>query len=254
MNKSIYTHRPNSFGNLLRKELQAWWGTPTWIIQTMLWLLITAGMTVMAMLSGANAPLEVEPLKAGLGLFGMSQGLFGTIGLIVLTHNSLLGEIERGSAAWVLTKPTSRAEFFLAKFAAHALGVGVSIVLAAGLAVFAFVRAQGHEISILSFVQALGLVFLYQLMYLALTLTLSVWVRTTAAGVGLGIGLLFVGLQIAQQLPPQVLASLPIGAPFMFSSVALGEWAPSAALLAGTLMLIGFLLSLGIWLFKRKEL
>ena len=109
----------------------------------------------------ARRNLWVMLATGALGLFALALGLFGAwqgaalkadvltltaaslatlsvylIPLIALlmSYDSLAGEVERGSLALTLATPVRRWEVFVGKFAAQAAAVGLAIVMAFGLA------------------------------------------------------------------------------------------------------------------------
>ena len=81
---------------------------------------------------GAALKADVLTLTAA-SLATLSVYLIPLIALL-MSYDSLAGEVERGSLALTLATPVRRWEVFVGKFAAQAAAVGLAIVMAFGLA------------------------------------------------------------------------------------------------------------------------
>ena len=51
------------------------------------------------------------------------------IGVIVTVQGAIVGEKELGTAAWVISKPVSRASFIVAKLVGHGVGFLVTALV-----------------------------------------------------------------------------------------------------------------------------
>ena len=92
--------RWRGFGNLLRKELGAWWRTRTWIIHMAVYLLIVNGLTALDAWDTKQAGGEVGEL---FGSFFAFHALFVMAGVIISAQGSIVGERQDGTAAWILS-------------------------------------------------------------------------------------------------------------------------------------------------------
>jgi ABC-2 type transport system permease protein len=93
------------FGNLLRKDLQQWFGTRTWIRQGLMWSLILGGMTYLVISESTAGP--EENLVAAINLYSIMGSIFASIVIVIFSSGTIIGERERGTAEWVLSKPVS---------------------------------------------------------------------------------------------------------------------------------------------------
>ena len=129
------------FGILLGKELLESWRT--------LRLPVVAGVLL---LSGFLSPLlakftpEIIRAVGGDQLGGLTMPIptvvdsvgqllknaaqFGALAAVLLSMSAVAGEVERGTAAFLLVKPATRAAFLAAKLASIGVTLGVGTLLA----------------------------------------------------------------------------------------------------------------------------
>ena len=176
---------------------------------------------------------------------------FGVLLAVLLAMGALAQEKERGTAAMVLSKPVSRANFLLGKFVALTLVFGLCLALA-GLACYYYTIALFKGIGGARFVEMNLLLALFVEFYLAVTLLGSTIVRSQVVAGGLGLGAIFV---------VAILGALPRLGEYM--PTALLEWA--RALMVGSgepawgavaVSLGGIVVCLGaaLMVFERQEL
>ena len=110
--------------NMLRAELGKWFRTNTWWFQGLLWIAIINGI-----LAGVLWSDEGIDAFGAAAFFSLFMGLFPSIAIIIIMQDSIVGEKESGTAAWVLSKPVSRSAFVISKLVANLLGVLVTMVL-----------------------------------------------------------------------------------------------------------------------------
>ena len=70
--------------------------------------------------------------------------MFPAIAVIIIMKDTLVGEKQSGTAAWVLSKPVSRPAFILSKLAANSIGVLATIVILPGVVAFILYRLRGR--------------------------------------------------------------------------------------------------------------
>jgi ABC-2 type transport system permease protein len=120
------------FSNLLRKDFGEWWGTRAWRIHVIIWTLLINGIV----LAVVNVPAEADqgapaqdPITTGVMLFTIMTALCTGIGIIIVMQGTIIDEKKSGTAAWVLSKPVSRAGFILSKFIANAASAFVIMIV-----------------------------------------------------------------------------------------------------------------------------
>lgn len=204
----------SGFGNILGKELSDWFGTRRWWVQSLVWLIIlnvglaiilfvlpnqeASAMHMNAAASGSAADLY----QSGLAMFFNTLAMLGSIGIIVLTQDEIIQEKQSGTAAWILTKPVSRASFILSKVLSNAVGASIFILaipaLAAYLEIFA---ATGFTIPLLPYIEALAVMLLTFTFYIALSLMLGTFFQHRGPILAGTFGVLLGGMILAQFWP-----------------------------------------------------
>jgi ABC-2 type transport system permease protein len=266
--------RWQGFGNLLRKENRLWWRTSRWWVQTLLWLAIGNGILFMVIgiapkmenppgqdsNAQAGAPQQSLDLL-GLTVFLKMAGIATAIGVVVLAQDTLIGEKQSGTAAWVLSKPVSRSAFILSKVISHSFGILITMVVAQGsiayLIIFLITRTA---FPILAYAGALGMLFLSLLFWLALTVMLSA--LSNMRGLAIGLPLFFLlGYTIFVEIAPWTAEFMPWGLtsaispaqPALAVSLVLGQ--PIPTLMPLISILVGYLIftMIAIWRFQKEE-
>jgi ABC-2 type transport system permease protein len=240
-------------GNLVRKELGQWWATRMWWVQLLVWLVLLNGTTTMVMLDSGMAPdaLVNEAVQTFLLVGATAIG----IGVVLTIQGAVVGEKELGTAAWVMSKPVSRASFVFAKLIAHSVGFLVTALL---IPAIVFVVQAWFLLPVLDYVQfslAVAVVALSVLFYVVLTIGLGCTFKGRGPVAGIGIGLILVGQFFKGMLPlPMVLFT-----PWLLGDVA-GSFAlasppdfnrmiPIIITAVATLLLI----YVAVWRFGREE-
>jgi ABC-2 type transport system permease protein len=179
-------------------------------------------------------------------------GQVGVLAAVLLTMGLVATEKERGTAAFVLTKPADRGAFLLAKFVAVALTLLVGMALG-GAAAWAYTAMLFEPVPLGGWVAMCVLLWVSFLVYEAVTFLGSTLARSVLPAAGLGIAFLLV---------LGVLSGLPTIGPWMPASLT----APAAALALGkdpgnllgplaTSLAAIVLAFLASWLlFRRQEL
>ena len=242
------------FGNMLQKELSQYWGTRTWWVQILLWVLIINGITTIVM--STEGIYNTGILEFGMPVFTGLATVAVAIGTITGVQNAIVGEKQLGTAAWVLSKPTSRTAFLLAKMLSYMVGFWVTAIIIPGVVFYLETRfIFDAPVPILSFMSALAVIELIQLFYLSLTLMLGTLTSSRGAIAGTGIGLLLGGAALTQLVPPPYLVTTPWLLPDIASGLALGQPLPSIWLIpiVATAMEVIIMMAVTFIRFQKEE-
>lgn len=246
--------RLGGFGNMFRKELGQWWGTRTWWVQTLIWVLILNGVSTIVMLTEGTGTGELfqEVVQTFLP---MSVGAIG-LGTVITVQGAIVGEKQLGTAAWVMSKPASRAAFILAKILAYAIGYGVTAILIPSTIFYITIQQLVPvPLHLTPFLAGVGVVVLSQLFYLTLTLMLGALFDTRGPIAGIGIAFIMTGLLLKGFIPFQVLIVTPWPLPDVSAGLALGVGLPSIwpVPIIATGVWIIIMTAVALWRFGREE-
>jgi len=246
--------RLGGFGNMFRKELGQWFGTRTWWVQTLIWALILNGVSTIVMLTEGTSPAELfqEVVQTFLP---MSVGAIG-IGTVITVQGTIVGEKQLGTAAWVMSKPASRAAFILAKIVAYAIGYGITAILIPSTIFYITIqKLVPLPLPLTSFLAGMGVVVLSQLFYLTLTIMLGTLFDTRGPIAGIGIAFIMTGLLLKGFIPMQVLIATPWPLPDIAGGLALGSDLPSVwpVPILATAIWIVVMVAVALWRFEREE-
>jgi ABC-2 type transport system permease protein len=225
-----------------------------WWVQTLIWVVLLNGVATVIMLQ-AGMPTEelvTEAVQTFLQMGAMTIG----IGVVLTIQGAVVGEKELGTAAWVMSKPASRASFVLAKLIANSVGFLATALLIPSL-IFV-VQAQlmlPVSLDYGPFALAVGIVALSVLFYVVLTIALGCMFKGRGPLAGLGIGLVLVGQFFKGMLPlPLVMAT-----PWLLGDVAtsfalasppeFNRMVPIIVTAAAAVALV----CVAIWRFQREE-
>jgi ABC-2 type transport system permease protein len=176
----------------------------------------------------------------------------GAIAGVVLAMGSVATERAAGTAAFVLSKPISRATFVWAKFVALAMILGLATSLAV-IASWLYVALLFERQSILEWAQLWLLAWLSALVYGAITLAASSTVRSPVGAAAIGFTA-FAALSLASTVVT-LNPWLPTGLAEVAQAIVLGEVGPdvdpgrTVAVAIGTIVAA---LAFG-WLRLRRE-
>jgi len=181
-----------------------------------------------------------------------NTGQLGVLIAILVTMGSVATEKERGTAAFLLTKPIGRGAFVAAKVVAIGALLAVALGVAGALC-WIYTAILFEPLPVAGFAGGVALVWLSLAVFAALTFLASVTTRSALVAGGAGVGaFLVVG----------ILSALPTIGPFMPTSL----WGAADALALGTvpdplagpvLANVAFVLAaLGLawWSFRRQEI
>jgi len=242
------------FGNMFRKELGQWWGTRTWWVQILIWVLILNGITTIVALTESMTPEEMLAEVVGTFL-AVGVGAIG-IGTVITVQGAIVGEKELGTAAWVMSKPASRSAFILAKSLAYAIGYWITAMIIPAVILILFTgRLIPLPIAIGPFLIGLALMALGQLFYLSLTLMLGTFFNSRGPIAGIGIGFILTGLLLKGMIPimVQIVTPWPLGD--VAGGLVLGTELPSVwpVPIIATSVWIVVMIALALWRFGREE-
>jgi ABC-2 type transport system permease protein len=242
------------FGNMLRKELGQWWGTRTWWVQILIWVLILNGISTIVAMTDSMAPnaLLAEVVQTFLALGIAAIGM----GTVITVQGAVVGEKQLGTAAWVMSKPASRAAFILAKTLAYASGYWVTAIIIPAI-IFIIVTRQliPVPLAMTPFLAGLALMALGQLFYLTLTLMLGTFFNSRGPVAGVGIAFIMTGLMLDSFIPFQVLIVTPWPLADIAGGLTLGTDLPSVwpVPIVATSIWIVVMTALALWRFGREE-
>jgi ABC-2 type transport system permease protein len=246
--------RPTARGlrNLVQREASAFWRTRAWWVQAVSYLLLANGLAGAATLgvarSGALARGDLASDEVGQ-LFFVFHFIFVAAGTIVTAQGSILGEKQRGTAAWILSKPVSRGTFVLAKglaLAAHAIAVGVLIPVAVMIPIWRWTGFTPSLPSLVLIVTGLALLVAF---FSSLTLMLGTLFDSRAAIAGTALVTLFAMIQLGQVFPDV----LPGGIPFALVPLLRNGPVSSATPFLVTLVATVAWFGVAVWRFRRTE-
>ena len=178
----------------------------------------------------------------------------GAVVAILMTMGSVAGERERGTLAYVLVKPVSRAALLAAKWVALAMQFAVGVGLAT-LGAWLYTGVLIEPVPATPWIQMATIVWLGTMVYVSVTLLGSVLFGSPlAAGVVGFLGL--VGLTLATGVPT-LAPWLPAGLGEVATSLALQESSPDLdpTRTIGMSVLVVAALLVAAWLrFRRQEI
>jgi len=165
------------------------------------------------MAAGDGVPISpAEALDIGRQMFFGLGVIVLSIGAIVLLQDAIIEEKTSGTAAWILSKPTSRPAYVLAKLLPNLLGMAVTMLLVPGLVGYFIFRAFDAEaVTLRGFLTSGGIVAINLLFYVTLTLLLGVVFKSRGPLLGITLGSLFGG------------ALVPVAAIVQFTPWKLGD-------------------------------
>jgi ABC-2 type transport system permease protein len=237
------------FTPLLRKELGQWWGTRQWVVQALTWLILINGVVGLIMLT--------DPSEDPVTLFLLLGMLTTAIGVVVTTQGAIVGEKQRGTAAWLLSKPVTRPSFLLSKLAGYAAGFwALAVALPAAVYVVESLTIAGSTPGTGPLLGALALWALHVLVYLALALALGTLFRSRGPVAAIGVGTILAGQFFGGMVPLPVVAVLPWILPDLASAVAHGDAVPVSipVVVAANVATVVVATGVGIWRLTRQEL
>jgi ABC-2 type transport system permease protein len=265
----------SGFGNIFSKENHQWWGTRQWLIQVAVWLVLINGLVLVISVVLPNAPKTQQALQAmsaseaaeiketfvtqGLTYFFILSGMVAGAGVVVFAQDALIGEKRAGTAAWLLSKPVSRTAFLLAKLAADAIGIFVTIVIVQGVIGYFIIRVgTGINLQIPDFLAALGLVTMF--LFFLLSLVYMLGTLSNSRGLVVGVPLLFLFFANFGNVVPVFAKTMPWNlitdmrySPSMAIMLARGEPLTFITPIIGTAVMTVLFIIVAVWRINREE-
>jgi len=263
------------FANLFHEANESWWHTKKWLVQSIVWLFlmniiiagiwkvsseIMPGVLVSLRNMASMMDLVMHPFGNSLVTYFIICQLGLPMAAIIAGQDAFIGERQSGTAAWVLSKPVSRAAFILSKLAASSIGLFVTGVLIQGVGVYAQLSSRtGSLWPIAGFMGAMGMLFLNVLFYLTLSYMLGAFFTNRGAVLGISLAaalggpLMLRGLPIIKELTPwgffyNTGNEMPQGL-----ALALGQPLVSYLPILGTALMCLLFTAVTLWRFRREE-
>lgn len=256
------------FATLLRKELLESWRTMRLPVVAGLFLFVGISSPLLARFLPEIVELAAGDLAGSLPIppptaadaveqLQKNLGQFGAFAAIVLAMGSVAGEIDRGTAAFVLVRPVGRASFLVAKVVSIGLVLAIGVALAVVVA-WIYTAILFEPMPVEGWVGLGMLGWLGLAVWAAITFLASVVTGSAAAAAGLG----FVGLLVLSiaAVVPAISSVTPAGLTAPAMALATGTASPSAL---GTDLWLPVVASVGIVVatvllalasFRRREL
>ncbi len=246
--------------NVLSGELGRWFKTRRWWAQIIIW---TLSINLIYFFVAISVPKSETSLDNSVMIFNIFLGLVGAIGVSIVMQSAVVGEKRSGTAAWVLSKPVSRAAFILSKLLANLLGLVVTMILVQGVIAYLITTfIVGITLSVPAFLAALGVHAVNLLFYLTLTLLMGVLFEQTAPVIGIPLAVLFGQNIIMSFYPPLArfvpwTLAIPVGGnayPSIAMNVMTGAPVPSFLPLWIALAASAVFLGISLLVFQKQEL
>jgi len=253
------------FAILLRKEWLESWRTYRLLVVAALFLFVGISSPLLArylpeiLKAAGGDQLGIVQLPTPTSADAVAQlwknlAQFGAFAAILLAMGSVAGEKDRGTAAFILSKPATRGAFLGAKFLTMALvlGLATAIAVVTGWVYTAilFAPPSAGAWVLMGVLAWLGLVA-----WAAITFLASAVTGSTAAAAGVG----FLALLVLSLLAaiPALGAYLPSG--LATPALAVAGGGPVEALdvikpVVATVTLVFAALAIALWSFRRQEL
>jgi ABC-2 type transport system permease protein len=272
--------RWQGFANLFRNENHLWWRTSRWWMQTLIWLLIANGILFLVIgvapkmenqlgqdaqsfqVSESAGDSQQSLAEQGLSVFLKMAGIAIGIGVVVLAQDTLIGEKQSGTAAWVLSKPVSRVAYILSKVISHSFGILITmVVFQGGFAYLLIFLVTGKNLPIVPYIGALGMLFLSLLFWLTLAVMLGA--LSNMRGMVIGIPLfLLLGSQLfvmaapwtADYMPWNLTTEVSTSRPAIAVNLVLSQPIQTLTPLFATLMGCLLFTLFAVWRFQKEEL
>jgi ABC-2 type transport system permease protein len=204
--------------------------------------------------SGIEIVLPPPTVADAVGQLTKNMGQFGILIAILLAMGTVATEKDRGTAAFVLTKPASRLSFLLAKLVAVAVTLALAVAVGCAFGwIYTALLFEGSSVSVAGFAAMAALLWLTILAFAALTFLGSTVTSSAAAGAGFGF-VAFIVIGVLGALPT-IGAWMPTALLGAATQVALGQPVDDIwPALIGTALTISGSFVLAWWSFRRQEL
>ena len=244
--------------NMLDLEFGKWWLKRGMWMGSLIWVVIVGFFLL------ATTVLNPEPvsLTEAVMLYCVFGGIFPSIAVIISMQDTLVGEKQSGTAAWMLSKPLSRPAFILSKLFSGMARVLVTMVLLPGIVAYVLLSyGNNSPLDPLGFLGGLAVLWLDQLFFLGLTLMLGSFFSSRAPVVGIPLALLFLQQYLIGFVPlfgyllPWTLIIPMNGSnpsalvPSLMTNQPVTSWLPVLLIALEVVLFMG----VAIWRFNKEE-
>lgn len=251
-----------NFISVFRKEMLEQWRTSRFLIVSAILVVFGLGSPLLAkftpeMLRAVpGVPPELAQIiptptvADAVAQYVKNMSQFGILLALLMAMGMVVGEKERGTAAFFLTRPVSRETFILAKFLALSVTFTASLAIAA-LGCWYYTYVLFEPLKWGPFLALNGLMLAVFLVYMALAIFASTLARTN----GVAVGLAFLALVLVAGLGafPRLAPYLP-GKLFGWGAgLVMGSAEPAWPALGVSAGIIVAALAAAILIFRRQE-
>ena len=249
------------FKQLLKRENDNWWKTRRWLTTAIIYLLVLNGLVAIILNEpGSSTGLGTDAITAGMQIFLVMGGLAPVISIAIIGQDTIIGEKQSGTAAWILSKPVSRSSFILSKFIALSLGIFGSIAVLQGAIAYAQLSLKNAgPLPPLDFAGGILLLCLNYLFYITLTIMLGVLFQQRGGVIGITLALAL-GYQLFEGIAPWLMKVMPWGiisaagsAPSVAEAVMRGQTPASFLPVIATIIWCFLFMAVALWRFEKAE-
>jgi len=252
--------RFRGFGNLLQRENQNWWPLRRALSRAALWVFLLNGIVALSLFvfptltdPEGNLLFEDNPLQTSSEMFVGLAAVALAIGVIVALQDSIIEEIQLGTAAWVMSKPVSRTAFVAAKLVASVLGLLFLMILPVALVAYGlFWLYEPGAFAPFNFAGMMAVVTLHALFYLTLALLMGTLTTRRSVLLAVTLGSLLGGgmvpIKALVQISPWQLQQVGM---MTLNGVPLDSLA--LTMIGATIVWCVVFLVAAVWRFQRSE-
>lgn len=247
------------FGNMLKKEMRDWFSTRRWLIvggvSTGIIVLfeLIAYLTTKDLTPEQAAQLQNTPPPTQMPI--MLLGSMLVVAAIIVTMGEVVEEKKSGTAAWIMSKPASRIGFILSKWIASVVGVLLLTLVIPGVVGVALgVALTGESINVGNYAAAFGLLAIYYTVFVSISILLGTFMPVERAVSAGGSGLFLAMSLLGQNLPPAIMAWVPISLTQLAQNVIVAGTVPSFTPVIGSVVVIIASVVGACYVFGKQEL
>jgi ABC-2 type transport system permease protein len=250
-------------GNLLQGEYSSWFRSSRWWKHLILWIMIINVLMVIMIIATGEAAKAGEDGPPLLFMYGIFGGMFVAFGVMIIMQRVIVGEKRSGTAAWVLSKPVTRAAFVVSRLVVNAVAILLTSVIVPGLILYStlgFFSDLGW-LSLFGFIAGLLMVSLHTFYWIAFVLMMGTVFESSSGVIAVPMILYFMFWMGTGMIPsliyisPLLLTFSP--APEQMSALAVsfmtGEPVFSWLPLISTIVSCAIFIAVAIWRFNRQE-
>jgi ABC-2 type transport system permease protein len=254
-------------GNLMKGQLSGWFKSPRWWRQALIWLATINLILFFAAIGLKEAAAEAaagepSPQAQALILYGIFGGMFVALGVMIIMQGVIVGEKKAGTAAWVLSKPVTRASFVVSRLLGNTLGILGTAVLLPGLIAYVTIGivTPGGWPSPLNFLAGVAVLAVSMFFWLTLTLMVGTFFDSVGGVIAVPLATYLAMWNLPGMFAPlsyvspviltiRVSDQFPAVAESLMNGEAPFSWIP----LIVAIMASAFFVAVAIWRFNRQE-